>query len=459
MISLNIFKKILHPRLLAQPSTWFYFTIFLLPVQLSYHLWPAFARVSGFRIDYLSPSLFLTDLTVIALLITWFFSLTSPTHRQRILHVLGLPWGAGLLILFSINIFFSFIPQLSLVHSLHLLELYFFARYIITTADLDLSFMLSFLKYAILYTALIGIFQFAIQSSLNGYVWWLGERTFTVSTPGIATVTLDNQLYLRAYSTFSHPNSFAGFLLVSLVLVYGQFLFFQMNFKDHWHTRDLFILISGITALVLTFSRTALLTLVFLGLIAIVKIFFRYSFKIDVIFAGFASLLFPATLLSIPSLYQLTAINFLEKFLNTLSVQQRIIQYRYTLHLFASYAITGVGFDNYIPALTRLPNFRPSVNLLQPVHNLPWLAFAEVGLIGLIFCLITGYYLFRRHFPQQTTQDKSFIVAAIAILATSATDHYWYTLQQNQLLAILVIALLIRNSRSTSPLPSTPLAS
>lgn len=450
----SIFSNLLATRI--NPSFWLYVALILLPTQLSYHFWPAFTRVQGYRQDYLSPAIYLTDLVLILLLIHWFIDLSPLTMIQRLSRMFG-KVGLGILLIFGIcNITFAYIPILSFINFLHLLKWYLLTRFIIQTTDLDFPQLVRCFKVSLLYTSLIGIAQFSFQSSIGGPFWWLGERTFTVTTPSIATVLLDNQQYLRAYSTFSHPNSFAGFLVVGLVIAYGRFLFFQMNFKERKSMADLFIIISTITALLLTFSRTALITLVFLGLLALIKIFLKYSFKLDLMFTGLVSILFPVGLISLPSLYQATNLPILESLLSSLSVQQRIIQYQYTLQMFSRDLITGAGLDNYLPALAQIPDFRPSLIYLQPVHNIAWLGFAEIGLIGVAALSLCIYLQSASRLPQDSIEEKSIVAALLAIFATGATDHYWYTLAQNQFLAILIFGLIFKYTytQSSAPLSS-----
>jgi len=96
-----------------------------------------------------------------------------------------------------------------------------------------------------------------------------------------------------------------------------------------------------------------------------------------------------------------------------------------------------VGLNNFI---VHLPQFYQSgsVYLLQPVHNIFLLVAAETGLVGLVIflwfliltfkkLLITNYYLL--------------ITALIVILVLGLFDHYWLTLQQNQLLVAIVFGL------------------
>ncbi len=42
-----------------------------LPTQLGYHVWPDWALVLGRRIDYISPTLYATDILIVLLLVSW----------------------------------------------------------------------------------------------------------------------------------------------------------------------------------------------------------------------------------------------------------------------------------------------------------------------------------------------------------------------------------------------------
>src|SRR3989339_202451 len=58
----------------------FYATILLLPTQLGKHFFPDWALVLGRRLDYLSPTLFLTDITIV---FTIFFWLLQKIHNPK----------------------------------------------------------------------------------------------------------------------------------------------------------------------------------------------------------------------------------------------------------------------------------------------------------------------------------------------------------------------------------------
>ena len=68
--------------------------------------------------------------------------------------------------------------------------------------------------------SLLGLAQVINGGSLGGIWYWIGERRFSFSSIGIAQMSLWGEGMLRAYGSFSHPNSLAGFLLI--IWVYWQ---------------------------------------------------------------------------------------------------------------------------------------------------------------------------------------------------------------------------------------------
>ena len=56
----------------------FSFLLILLPTQLGFHFWPSWSLVLGRRIDYLSPTLYLTDILIFIILMCWYVK-----HRKK----------------------------------------------------------------------------------------------------------------------------------------------------------------------------------------------------------------------------------------------------------------------------------------------------------------------------------------------------------------------------------------
>jgi hypothetical protein len=67
-----------------------------------------------------------------------------------------------------------------------------------------------------LFQSIIGIWQFIIQKSVG--LFWLKESQISPSIDGVAKILIDEEMYIRAYGLFPHPNILGGFLLVSIIL-------------------------------------------------------------------------------------------------------------------------------------------------------------------------------------------------------------------------------------------------
>ena len=89
--------------------------LLLLPSQLGLHFWPGWALVNGIRVDYLSPTFYLTDLIIF---IIWAFN-----HFK-----LKVPFVA--IVLIVLNIFCSLSPLTSIFKWLRILEYFWFFKYL-----------------------------------------------------------------------------------------------------------------------------------------------------------------------------------------------------------------------------------------------------------------------------------------------------------------------------------------
>jgi len=102
-----------------------------------------------------------------------------------------------------------------------------------------------------------------------------------------------------------------------------------------------------------------------------------------------------------------------------------------------------VGLNNFI---VRLPEIKLVTGVswwLQPVHNIFLLALTETGIPGLLFFT----FLLTKAGAASAKKGKIlFGLAIIFIVVTGLVDHYWLTLQQNQLLASLILGLSLRKN-------------
>lgn len=395
------------------------------PTQLGKHFWPSYSYLSGFKLDYLSPTFYFTDLLLILLLIFNFKSLLNQTKK------LSLFLKISLISLPLLNIFFAINPLPALIFWLRILLLVNFTLSLVTR-----PFLLKLIYYslfsALIFTSLLTIAQFLLQSSLNGPLYFLGERQLSVATAGIARLDLtqhlpyslfsSSTLLLRPYATFSHPNSLAGFLLLSQALLY---LLYQ-----HLNLQKLSLILASVVALpalFLTFSRTASLTALLILPLLVISPKLPSSIKKITVFSIPVFVLLFSLLFIFPSLTSLPSAS--------LAIQSRLFLNHSAVKIFTRHPLLGTGLNNFLYALINVSPQTP-FSLIQPAHSLFWLTLSQLGLV--IFAPLI--YLFLRFYFNLSFRSQ--LIMAIVIL-TGLLDHYWLTLPQNRLLFALAISLLI----------------
>ncbi len=303
--------------------------LILLPVQLGYHFWPAFAYVNGIRVDYFSPTLYLTDILVGILFLQ---------ARPKILANWWLLAGVAFAL---VNIAFSLSPAVSFYKWLKVAEMGFLVWYVGRRAKFEAKWLL----VPVGYEAILAIWQWWQQASVGGLWYLLGERTFSGGTPGIANAYINGALTLRPYGTFSHPNVLGGFLAVVLALILPRSLH---------NSRKLIAVGLGYLALFLSMSRAAIIV----GLGAAGWIWRQK--------AWFWGLLLAAAILVWPRFGALGVE------IEPLVVRQQLNSL--AIAFWARSPIWGTG-------LGTAPLYS---TLLQPTHNLYLLVLAETGILGIL---------------------------------------------------------------------------
>lgn len=420
--------------------------VILLPVQLARHFWPDFSLVFGIRIDYLSPTLYLTDLLVVGILGSWAWKKIG--NKQSLLlrnwkleignYAKRYWWIIAVFCFLLVNVLFAQNQGAALYKFVKIVEFSLLGLYVAKN-NYTLYAIRYTLSIAIIYSSLIALAQFIKQGSLNGVFWFLGERTFNASTPGIARAVFEGQLIMRPYATFPHPNVLAGFILVSLVLIVTSNREQVTSKIFKWPAIGL-----GVAAIVISFSRSVCLVGIMVGIWYLVSSLRK---------KGKAKLLIIILMISIAGFLYFAPRLSLDE-----AISYRVQLNKIALEMMRQNPLIGVGLNNFIPQLPHYWSTPESVRFLQPVHNIFLLVAAETGLVGLLiflwFLILTLRHL--RGVPQagrQTSQPRSTVaqhhlgggrmlaLALAAILALGLFDHYWLTLQQTQLLLVIVLGL------------------
>lgn len=400
-----------------------------LPVQLGKHFWPSFATVSGLRIDFLAPTFYFTD---ILLIFFCTFSLKQVPWR----FFRSLLFGAIIFFTF-INLIFSIEPLNTLIGIIRLSEYslfsYLAARILSKKGMLRKS--LNVLLLAALWVSALAFAQFFLQKSVGGLLYFLGERSFSAQTPGIANASLSGLLVLRPYATFPHPNVLGGFLaaVITLVLYWGLHPYLQekgMNKTSWFILGGVFICLM---ALLLSMSRSAILALFLIWVFYVLRM---KNMRKEILTGGILILLISALILIRLDLLP----RFLEFKITDESVISRITQMNQAVRIVASFPLFGVGLQNY---LIQLGEIESRYQILQPVHNVFFLVLSEMGIVGTLSVVIFIAWLFRRikDAPSPVREGKYALFFLIIFLGMF--DHYLYTLHQGRILLSLLIAFII----------------
>ena len=429
----------------------FYLILLFLPTQLGKHFWPDFSMVDGIRVDYLSPTIYVTDVFIILLFI--FFCLN---HRETIKKVFSIKYLV-LSIFLLIGIIFSKSPALGFYGFLKLIEFGFFGFY---TANYLRGASFCFV-IGIIFESLLGIAHYLNQGSIGGVMYFFGEREFNQSTPGIANASINGELVLRPYGTFSHPNVLAGYLTIVMAIVISNFNPFDRLRVDAERSRSIKFPISnfkkiiftisiilGTLALFLTMSRVAiLLWIAFL----FVKIYSMFKYKS---ISLLALITFLAIILLSPLSQRFISINPMDE-----SVQLRKELIQTSLAMIEHNPLFGVGLNNFLVNTT---------SYLQPVHNIYLLIAAQTGIVGLLIFLWFIGKTYKRimnneslrpelraragiknnksiiHNSRLAAKRAKFIILSM-VLILGLFDHYFLTLQQGQLLFSFILGFCWRD--------------
>ncbi len=425
----------------------FLLLIFLLPTQLGKHFWPLWSLVNGVRVDYLSPTLYITDILIAILFILSFWrtqesGIITQSHNSKLKTTINLViFLAAFSIILVVN--FSF-P--SLIKAIKIIEIIVFVYLIkIHLTKKTYPQFIFVLSLSLLFQSGLAMAQFFNHGSLNGIFYWFGERNFSGSTLGVANASINGQLILRPYGTFSHPNVLAGFLLIGIILALSSLPRIFLRDKLRSESQSLkqynnyflwFVVVISTFALFLTLSRVAILLWVVFLII--------YLFKFPASRQG--GHIKNSRLLMLISIIVVIFIFLQPRFLSIFgedkeSYKDRVAQSKIAVAMFRDHPLVGAGLNQY---LVQLPKYMKinSFKEYQPVHNIFLLILSETGLAGIIVILSYCYIVIKKIFVNNVTvKQYNNLFLIIVILTLSLFDHYFYTLQQGNLMVGLIIGL------------------
>lgn len=306
--------------------------------------------------------------------------------------------------------------------ALHIMEA-FLLFFILVGSFLDFKKLAQYFIAGAILQSIFGIYQFLTQST---FVFkWLGLVSHPVAEAGTSVIVGDTfGRVMRSYGSFSHPNVFGGYLVVSIILT--VLLYLKEPVKSTFgKIFQMSILGIQVAALFFTFSRSAwIVTGLFFCGIFLFSVKNKFIYKTQILklslFVGILSIFLTVTYW--PLVYVRVARGSSHEIQ---SVDERIFGYREGFQIWKTSPLFGVGAGNYTRVLYQQNPNRPGWEY-QPVHNVPLLFLAEFGIVACI--LFLGIIVSFWRFALQNSLQKYrsiFFVAIFFIL--SLFDHYFYS--------------------------------
>jgi len=399
----------------------FYLVCFALPINLGKHFEVLWSYFNGLLIDYYIPTLFITDLLIIILIISWFLTgfkakRTIPFYSFYIVALLIFTLIISLL--FNENVQPGFY-QLGRI----LLYLGFFAYgYCNFDFKTDTPRLIYVLSFSAFFVSVLALGQWFKQGSVFNNYLFFGEQPYSFSTWGIIHDDFLGYTKIPAYSLFRHPNSLAAYLVIVLLLQ-GYLL---VNGKGRG---VLFLLaIINIFSLVTTLSYFSWAVLSWSSLCFLIS-YVRPRLKVFLIITTVVLV----TLLHVFPIFDLTSQNRIYN----ISIQRRSYMLKESLSIFERSPLYGVGFFNNLRHMDSYSQGIGDFRFIQPVHSVFALILSELGIVAFTLLIMLLAWLGVR------VRSSLQVSLYVAILLFMSFDHYFITSQQLYLLILLTLVILI----------------
>ncbi|NMB70477.1 O-antigen ligase family protein [candidate division WWE3 bacterium] len=402
----------------------FFLLLIILPVNLGKHFDLDASYISGIIVDYLVPVLYLQDIVALSLIMSWLVSTDLKeifVFKKR---------SAVFFVFYIFGLFLSFLssdyPLTSFSYFFRIVIYSLVALYVVNKSEKDfyISELPKFIAFSLLYAGVLGIVQYIKQGSVFNNYLFLGEQPYNSSIKAILKENLFNVSFIPPYSTFRHPNTFAGFISLTLPFLYL-----------YWNTRRKyiywFILGLGFICLLLTMSAVAL-TAFFVS--AALIYFYRKSFALTK-YLYLIPLIFIVLGLLLP-----IGINF-PGIKHEPSVYRRIELLNQSYTNIYTYLPFGIGIGTSTSLFKSSVFLTRDLSFFQPVHNIFVLLLFEGGLVT--FLSFAAFLLF--YFRENYLKNKYTLILITQFAVLGSFDHYLMTMHQTLLLSCLLFGLCLVN--------------
>jgi len=402
--------------------------------------------ILGFYSDFTAISLYLSD---IFLFITWCFCFLPRDIGYFWLRIKD--YGLWILLLWLIlGLIWHYQTNNVVIwwYSLKYAEFivaYGTSYYLFSKTDIKVLFFKLFALFSS-FEALLAVWQFITQKSLG--LNKLGEQVLSQSIVGVSKVVSGGTSYIRGYGTFPHPNVLSAFLVAGGMICLYLFMESKSLKARLFYGLTIIIHILGLTV---SFSRAGYLSFV-VGIAIYFGYYFVSSFKFSVK-QFFSNKQITAAIIAISLGVIISFVAFRPFLLTRATVTddsslQRIFYAKIAVKMMAKNPIFGLGIGESVIHMQQFTSLKLWPWQIQPIHNYFLLAGAELGIPGLLIFV----WIFFSHFwglikklkaSHGLTTNYLLLTTILCIfLVLMQFDHYFYTLQQTQILLWIILGTI-----------------
>lgn len=302
---------------------------------------------------------------------------------------------------------------------------------VVACAAPPLRWIIRVFVVGLLWNSLLAFGQVALQHDLG--LRFLGEFPLDPARSGISIVQAEGMRWLRPYGLLPHPNMLGGFLVIALLAAFA----WVVNRRRVVWAVGVCLVLLGLWALLLTFSRSAWLGLAAGGFTAL-PLLIRGRL-LQRVTRGRLIITIGAVLL-VAGLFALLYYPFLasragvgSESIELRSVSDRSIYAAFAVRAIGERPVTGVGMGNFPWRASYYLQFTSFDLQGEPVHQVFLLAWAELGLVGLILTILALMLGIEAALRREVDPSRTALLAGVvALIVVGLFDHYPWTLPQFQ---------------------------
>lgn len=386
---------------------------------------------------YLEISLFLSLLILLVPLIIWTHQIFTKDY-WRFKKGMSRPlWWRALLVWELItfaSIFWASDFMLALYRYI-ILVFGILLFYVIKSTDfVKAKLVIRYFIIGLITPSLLAIWQFFTQSTLSSKYFGLAYHASNIL--GDSVIETSAGRFLRAYGSFDHPNILGGMMVIGLILV----LYSSLK-KEISRNERLFYLLSFSVfylALLVSFSRAAWLALLVSAPFILFSAWRRGRFQKKLI-ALFIILVVGISVAVInPSRDLFLGRTQTDSRLEIKSIDERELYLEQAKEVITRNPFMGTGISGYTTEVKILDNFSFPYWYYQPVHNYWLLAWAEIGIFGLIAIILFWFAVFKAGLKNGLWS----IILALGVF--SLLDHWLWDQTFGLLVFFVVMGLIFR---------------